>query len=176
LDRLLADIPLRLAALEHVQTHSLLVVAGQAHDRSRATIRSLVFHGRTPVNVDGHPRRYEITLRPLFFLSANGMGRLVTLIHELMHVGPQCDGSLDEGRRHGEGRVSFDGQALAYARRYARVAAPNVLAPLGHNGELLMRQWRIRPSAALTRTYGNTHLFLGPVLIRTARDERTVWW
>ncbi|MEW5848527.1 MAG: hypothetical protein AB2A00_06915 [Myxococcota bacterium] len=172
LDRLVVDVTRRVPQLGHVRPSEILVVAGAAKDTSRATIRTL----EVPVTVEGHRRRFEVTLRPLFFLDANGLGRLVTLMHELHHISPAGAGLAAE-RRHGAAEGDFDDHVESLARNYCQVAPMAVLAPLGHHGEVLCRQWRIRPGATgPARRYSDQHLFLGPVLMQTPRRERTGWW
>jgi len=128
------------------------------------------------VLVDGHVRHFEITLRPLFFLKANGLGRLVTLFHELFHLAPDGSGLADERRHRGNHR-SNDVTVESLARSYVDAAPAALLAPLGHEGEVLMDQWRIRPSRdCALRQVTREHLFLGPVPMHTPKRERCVWW
>jgi hypothetical protein len=177
LDALLAHAVEHVDAFRHVRAEQVLVVGGAALKHSRATIRGFP-DGQAPIIKVGTRRiRYEITLRPLFLLQANGLGRLCTLFHELFHIGPLADGALDPSRRHGAPGGDFDAVVERLARRYAKTAPPDLLAPLGHHGEVLLQQWRVRPgNADHARVYGEKHLFTGPVAMRTPRGQRTVWW
>lgn len=159
----------------HVRATTLMVVAGAALGRSRASIRG--FGALSPrVLLDGRVRRYEITLRPLFFLNANAPGRLATLFHELFHVG-QPEGELDSTRGHGTGRAPFEAEVERLAAGYAKTAPPSVLSPLGHHGEVLCRQWRVRPQGTeKARVFTEKHVFVGPVPMRTPVGQRSVWW
>ena len=133
-------------AFHQLNPQQLLVVAGAARESSRATIRFLDEKSLPRVMIDGVHKRFEITLRPLFFLDANGLGRLMTLFHELLHMEENGE-ALSVARRHAGHPKSLDAQVEKLARAYALKAPSKVLACLGHNGEVLMRQWRIRPGA-----------------------------
>jgi hypothetical protein len=171
LDALLQHACASVAELHHVKAKAVLLVAGGALDESRASIRGL---DGLKVTVDAQRRHYEVTLRPLFFLSSNALGRLITLFHELFHISPAADGTLDPQRRHGAPGGAFDREVETLARRYARTAPAELLVPLGHHGEVLMRQWRIRPSAGTRRaSFGDAQMFVGPVRMVTPRHGRT---
>ena len=177
LQRLLLDIPARVPELGHVDAQAVLVVAAAAKDHSRATIRPLTLPGHPRVVVAGTQRRFEIALRPLFFLEANGLGRLVTLFHELFHVDPDAPTQLSNARRHAGPAGRFNRQVELLARSYAAKARPRLLAPLGHEGEVLVQQWRVRPGAGVTPgLFGDHHLFVGPVAMHTPRPDRSGWW
>src|SRR5262245_14178645 len=117
----------RIPELSHVHASRVLLVAGAARENSRATIRPL--HD-VKVTIDGHRRCYEVTLRPLFFLKANGLGRLITLCHELFHIHPACNGQLHQERRHGEADGDFDGLMEDLSRAYVKTAPPRLLSAL----------------------------------------------
>jgi hypothetical protein len=176
LDRLLVDVVARVPDLSHVHPAGLLLVAAAAKDHSRATIRPLNLPGHPRVVVSGTPRALEIALRPLFFLDANGPGRLVTLFHELFHVDPHAPDRLGDARRHGGPGGRFNRHVEEMARAYAAAAPPRLLAPLGHHGEVLVRQWRVRPGPGVTPgLFGDEHLFWGPVPMLTPRRHRSGW-
>jgi hypothetical protein len=167
----------KVPAFRHVDAGALLCVAGAALKHSRATIRGFVDGDSPVITVRARRVRYEITLRPLFFLQANGLGRLCTLFHELFHISRQADGTLDESRRHGRPGGDFDAQVEQLARRYAQRAPLELIAPLGHEGEVLLQQWRVRPgSGPGARVFTEKHLFLGPVVMHTPKGQRTSWW
>ncbi|MBI5497967.1 MAG: hypothetical protein HY904_23390 [Deltaproteobacteria bacterium] len=175
LDALLADLCKRVDAFRHIRPTAVLVVAGAAQEHSRATIRG--FPRGPTVTVARVRRRYEVTLRPLFFQSANGLGRLVTLCHELFHVGPACDGMLDEHRRHARAGSGFDDVVERLARDYAARAPHRLLEPLAHEGEVLFRHWRVRPGGETDAgRYTERDLFEGPLCMHTPRGARSGWW
>jgi len=184
--RILEDIAARVPEFNHIQPERVLVTAGQARKKSRATTRPFSF-GETGTRksengklykpiVKWHGRRvrYEITLRPLFFLRSNATHRLRTLFHELFHLSQQFDGTLDDNRRHDVlPRRDFDRQLRPMIRGYEKLAPAWVLGLLAHDGEVLVLQWlerpphRYRPGAAVKRSYSQDDLFLGPVLMHT---------
>jgi hypothetical protein len=69
--RLVRDVAERLPALSHVRPSRVLIVAGEARGKSRATIRPATLPGpdgrRRFLRVRGRRMLYVITLRPLWF-------------------------------------------------------------------------------------------------------------
>src|SRR5204862_91223 len=76
-------------------------------------IRPLTFGGDPPrdtsrdgrwakprITIAGRRMLYEICLRPRFFLALSRADRLITLAHELWHIGPAFDRTLSATRRH----------------------------------------------------------------------------
>lgn len=183
--RMLRDIKLRVPELDHLEPDRILVTAGQARKRSRATIRPYAF-GETAtrhsasghlfkplVKVGGRTIRYEIILRPLFFLRSTPLERLRTLFHELYHLAPRFDGTLAEERRHSElPRKEFDAELVPLVKAYATVAPTWVHELLSHEGEVLVLQWLERPANryrskdVVRQRYTEQDLFLGPVPMR----------
>lgn len=185
--RILRDIQLRVPEFAHLQPERILVTAGQARKRSRATIRPYCFADTATrrsesgllekplVKLGGKVIRYEIVLRPLFFLRSTPLERLRTLFHELFHLSPEFDGTLDETRRHTSmPRRQFDAKILPLMKHYALTAPSWVHDLLSTDGEVLVMQWLERPasrvrhkdSTAKTR-FNEADLFLGPVLMKT---------
>ena len=94
------------------------------------------------------------------------------LLHELLHISPRFDGTLDPERRHsrlGEGR--FEALLRPLLRRYLADGDASLLGGLGHHGDVLARQWLERPTPRSTarQTYTEKHLFLGPITMITRR-------
>jgi len=188
---LIRDIARRLPELAHVRAERVLVVAGEARRRSRATIRPLRFADgalRSPTGQRRKPRvrfrgrevLYVMTLRPLFFRQSTPEQRLRTVLHELLHVAPAFDGTLDPRHRHAE--LS----PRAYARvlqplmtRYLPLCPPALLRALASNGEVLVRHWLERPPTTLVvgsrerLRYDEEQTFLGPVRMITRRRRRS---
>jgi hypothetical protein len=187
LRRMLEDIAQRVPEFAYIEPQRILITAGQARKKSRATTRPFSF-GETGTRksengklykpiVKWHGRRvrYEITLRPLFFMRSSAAQRLRTIFHELYHLSQQFDGTLDASRRHDVlPRGDFDRLLRPMIRRYEKLAPAWVNALLAHNGEVLILQWlerpphRYRPGAAVKRRYTHDDLFLGPVLMLTS--------
>ena len=184
LSLILRDIEARVPEFQHLKAERILVTSGQARKKSRATTRPFSFAetktrrsetGRLYkpiVVVNGKRTRYEITLRPLFFMRSTPRQRLKTLFHELYHISPAFDGTLAEERRHDHlPRPAFDAELGPLLRRYEKNAAPWVMHTLSHVGEVMVLQWlerpphRYRPSQTVKRRYSGRDLFLGPVLM-----------
>ncbi len=185
LGRILRDIEQRVPELAHVRASRILITAGQARKKSRATTRPFAFAetktrrsetGRLYkpiVTIGGKRVRYEITLRPLFFLRSSARERLRTIFHELYHISPRFDGTLAEERRHVKlPRKAFDLDVSRMLRNYEKKMPDWVLTALGPRNEVLVLQWlerpphRYRPSQVKKKRYGERDLFLGPVLMR----------
>ena len=107
---LMRDLSTRSPEFSHLVPARVLVVAGEARRASRGSVKPLAFararsrdHSgvRKPVvRVDGRRMLYCVTLRPLFFRDSRPAQRIETLLHELYHVSPVFDGTLDPARRH----------------------------------------------------------------------------
>lgn len=177
LERLLAALCRDVEELRDLDPTAILVVAVSAHSTAAASVRSFDAVARS-VRVEGHDRRWELALRPPFFLTGDPGRRLATLVHELLHLDGERPGRLREDRRH---RVhpheAHERLARALARQWLQGGDLELLAPLGHDGEVLLRQWRHRPvPATRERAFTGRDLFAGPVPLRTPRRARTVWW
>ncbi len=102
----------------HLEPARIVVVAGEARRASRGTVKPLCFPGgrRTDslgrkkplVKVHGKRMLYSITLRPLFFRRSTVRQRVATVLHELFHISPQFDGTLDHKRRHDHAGEGFE--------------------------------------------------------------------
>lgn len=167
--RVAADLAHTLPEMAHLKASRILFVAGEARRASRATVKPLGGKGGHRVVLQGRRVLYLVTLRPKFFRSSTPEQRVATLLHELLHISPRFDGTLAEERRHdhlpGE---AFDKLLEPLLRRYLAAGDPALLAALGHDGEVLARQWLERPTGAGgRRRYTEADLFLGPVVMVT---------
>lgn len=163
LDPLLADFTRELCrarpdAFGHLVPERILFVAGAARRAARASIRGFADPkpgaARTPqVFVNRERIRYEVCLRPRFFLDARPEARARVLAHELWHISQACDGHLHPDRRHGarpEAALEAELDALLEGFDPKRTALwPTLEGP----GERRLRAWRVRPPGAL-RTAG----------------------
>ena len=175
------DIARQLPEFSHVRADRLLVVAGEARRRSRATIRPLRSavtgsRGRPRVRFRGREVRYLLTLRPLFFRDATVDERLATVLHELFHLPASFDGTLAPSRRHAVlPGPAFDALLSPLVARYRALCPESLLRQLAFDGEVLVRQWLEKPPVKLKpgrhgrRVYDEAQTFLGPVRMRTRR-------
>ncbi len=168
--QVVADMADSLPELAHVRPSRILFVAGEARRGSRATIKPLGGRGHPRVTLEGRRALYCITLRPKFFRSSTLEERVATLLHELLHASPSFDGTLSPERRHEKLSPSRYAQLIEpLLTRYLACANPRLLKKLGHDGEVLARQWLERPTGkAGRRVYTEEDLFLGPVEMLTA--------
>lgn len=184
LTALLRDIARNVPEFAHVKPSRVLVVAGEARRASRGTVKPLAYAGgrsvdratgrRKPiVRIRGRRMLYSITLRPLFFRESTPEERVETLLHELFHIAPAFDGTLDRGRRHSKMGAAFTRTLRPIVRAYLRAVPKSILAAFSFHGEVLVRQWLERPTATFLpdvhqrRVYTEEHLFLGPVEMLT---------
>ncbi|MBM4068115.1 MAG: hypothetical protein FJ271_04125 [Planctomycetes bacterium] len=134
--RLLVDIVARCAALAHVDVSRLLL--GMTRSRNgrphglQARVTPLRLSPRDPRRIDGeqvqryyldhHEFYYLLTFVLPRFLDLDFSEKLITLFHELHHIGPRCDGDLRlaDGRCawHGRSRRQFDQEMARQARAY----------------------------------------------------------
>jgi len=189
---LLRDVARAIPEFSHIRASRVLVVAGEARRASRATVKPLAFagsktrdklgHRKPVVRIRGKRVLYCITLRPLFFRASTPEGRIGTLLHELYHVSPSFDGTLDRNRRHARSGPRFSRTLRPLVFRYLKRCPPEVLAPFAHDGEVRVWQWLERPPAfympgrTRQRTrYTEDQLFLGGVrmISRRARLAKT---
>lgn len=169
--RLVADMACTLPELTHIDAKRILFVAGEARRASHATVKALGKKGRPEVRLFGRRILYCITLRPKFFRASTPEQRVATLLHELLHISPRFDGSLDEGRRHETIADSgFAGLLAPLEQRYREAGDPQLLAGLRQDGVVLVRQWLERPTGKGGRArYTEKQLFVGPVRMLTPR-------
>lgn len=174
----------------HVRASRILVVAGEARRASRGTVKPLTFAGgrstekgtgrRKPVvKVGGKRMLYSITLRPLFFRNSTPEERVATILHELFHISPTFDGTLDRARRHARMGRDFSKSLRPLVERYLNECPEALLTALSYSGEVLVHQWLERPTAtfipeltSMHRIYTEAHLFTGPVEMITRRKKR----
>jgi hypothetical protein len=177
LQRLLADLCARTDELSALDSRAILPVAAAAHGRAAASVRSLDDAAKD-VTVAGHRRRWELSLRPTFFLEGDAGRRLGTLVHELLHLDPRSPGKLLEERRHkNRTHEEHEVQARDLAARWLAEADAALYAPLAHDGELLMTTWRARPVPSTAKErFSDADVFLAPVRMVTPKARRSVWW
>jgi hypothetical protein len=188
IQELLTDVSRRMREFSHVQPARVLVVAGEARRASRGSVKPLAFAGakshdatglRKPVvKVNGRRMLYCITLRPLFFRASTPEARVETLLHELFHVSPGFDGTLDPSRRHACLGPAFRRTFRPLVRRYLRRCPPEVLAPFAYRGPVRVLQWLERPPAfhlpgpnKSRRRYTEEQLFVTTLELLTKRRK-----
>jgi hypothetical protein len=181
---LLAHVAATMREFRHVDPNAILVVAGEARRASRGTVKPLCFSNgsrkdglgrRKPlVTFHGHRVLYSITLRPLFFRKSTPRQRVATILHELFHIAPAFDGTLDATRRHAEAGDGFEAEFTPIERRYWKRIPPEVLEGFAYDGEVRVLQWLEKPQSWLPgerashrRRYTEKHLFAGIVRIKT---------
>ena len=187
INALIRDAARNIPEFAHIKPSRILVVAGEARRASRGTVKPLAFAGAKSVDrttgrkkpivrVQGKRMLYSIPLRPLFFRHSTPQERVETILHELFHVSPAFDGTLDRTRRHERMGPNFARSLRPIVRRYLKQCPSSVLEAFSFHGEVLMLQWLERPTAAflpkinnMRRVYTEEHLFLGPVQMRTRR-------
>jgi hypothetical protein len=184
--RLIRDIAAQMPEFSHIKASRILIVAGEARRASRGSIKPLMINPvnrrRKPVvKFNGRRMLYCITLRPLFFRSSTAHDRIGTLLHELFHISPLFDGTLDEQRRHETVGRGFSAKLRPLVRRYLRQCPPELWAAFAYDGEVWVQQWLERPSASLIRgkrgvrlVYTEVQLFRAPVrmITRSTRPLR----
>lgn len=133
----LADLARTLPELRHVDAARLTVKLARNRKRTR--------HGRCAKLVPGDGRYDVYVYWPRFHDQAYE-DKLLTLVHELWHIGPACDGALRvmEGGAHGRSREEYDDALRPLLRDYLRV----------RNGELMLRFLELSVED-LCRSYGS---------------------
>lgn len=184
---LMRDLAARSPEFAHLVPAKVLVVAGEARRASRGSVKPLTFAGgrsrdpggaRKPVvRVGGRRMLYCVTLRPLFFRQARPEQRIETLLHELYHVSPSFDGTLDPTRRHARLGPGFSRGFRPLVRRYLRQCPREVLAPFARHGPVRILAWLERPPATHARgrsrrVYTDEHLYTATVQMLTRRRHR----
>lgn len=190
LGSLVRDIAATMPEFAHVRASKVLVVAGEARRASRGTVKPLCFSGAKSVDgitgrkkpivkIEGRRMLYSITLRPLFFRDSTPADRVGTILHELFHIAPEFDGTLDRKRRHARMGPNFGRVLRPLVRRYLKQCPKEILEALSYDGEVLVQQWLERPTAAflpdlskMRRVYTEEQLFLGPVRMITRAPPR----
>jgi hypothetical protein len=169
----------------HVDPAKIVVVAGEARRASRSTVRPLAFTGgrrkdslgrkKPLVKLHGVRVLYTITLRPLFFRRSTPRQRVATILHELFHIAPAFDGTLDVQRRHQHAGDGFEVAFRPVERRAWKGLPEELRALFAHDGEVWVKQWLERPQAWSTgekashrALYTERHLFDGVVRMKTA--------
>jgi len=191
------DAARRIPELSKLDPSRILVVAGEARRASRATVRPLRFacsgdrisadgkRAKPVVQIRGRRMLYVVTFRPRFFLQASPEKRVETILHELWHISPDFDGTLDRQRRHSSlpGGL-FREQFRPVVERYLEQMPEALLDGLSHDGEVIMRQWIERPApffpideAGANRSgrrplFTEAQLFYGPLKMVTRRPRK----
>ncbi len=190
--RIIRDASRRLPEFSHIRAGHILVLAGEARRRSRATIRPLHYatthERRSSTGLRLKPRvlfrgrriLYVITLRPMFFRASTPEERVQTILHELFHISKRFDGTLHAERRHERAQERFHRRLVPLVRSYMEEIPQEYLDILSHNGVALARQWLEKPTPSYRagtskgkrrymgrRLYDERHTFLGPVMMIT---------
>ncbi len=186
MEALVADIVRRLPAFEHIDPDRLLLAVSRARrgglSGTFARIYPLRFEGgvsrwtrragRTlqtyempPVLHGGREILYIITFLLPRFQNLPFEAKLATVIHELYHVGPACDGDIrrlpGKNFAHGPSRELYDQRMAALAAEYLRRGADRRLT------EFLEHDFR-----TLERRYGGvTGLRVSPPVPRLVATE-----
>jgi hypothetical protein len=183
---LLRHVAKTLPELSYIKPSKILVVAGEARRASRGTVKPLAFKGGRRVGSDGRRKPmvkvrnkrmlYCVTLRPLFFRRSTARQRIETLLHELYHISPQFDGTLDPRRRHARGGETFTEGFAPLLKQYLKTCPAEIWAPFAYDGEVRIQMWLERPSSFFysgqsngRRIYTEDQLFVGPVRMMTKR-------
>ena len=164
-------------ALDGIDSKTIVVVALSAFGTAAASVRAL--DGMAEKVVLGGQRKYiEIGLRPPFFREGDLVGRLETLMHELLHLDPNTPGALRDDYRHDERtQAEVDAEARTLVDTLLQTIDPVLVAPLGHDGEVLMRHWARRPVGhTASRSFDDKDVYLAPVRMLTPKGARSTWW
>lgn len=137
--RLCDDIALQCPEFAHIDTRSMLFTFTPARNRNghglQARVTPMRFRGGDRVRYIGGVRyvaqRYTVAGREMLylvtfclprFLDQSFTEKLVTVFHELYHIGPMFDGDLrrHEGRYtvHTRSKKDYDGLMAEWAKRY----------------------------------------------------------
>lgn len=168
--------------LGHVDPDRVLVVAGAARRAANASIRPLTYGGDPPkrtrgrflkpsITVGGIAMRYEICLRPRFFLHLDPEERARVLAHELWHASSSFDGTLDPDRRHHGTGAKGASDVDRIVAAWLDAGAPRRDA-VTYDDEIRVRAWVSRPPSRIPRdagmrdTYDERDLFYAAVVVR----------
>ena len=165
--RLCADMIARLTPLGHIDLAKVAISFRQARTASRhglyASVTPLRFAGgaieavrrgrrwRYPrlIGPDGREWLYILSFYLPRFLDLSFREKLETIVHELWHIGPNCDGDLrrHQGRcyAHGHSQQSYDAQLKPLIDHYLQSAAPAELYDFLHDNfaALVKRHGRV---------------------------------
>ncbi|MBS2025015.1 MAG: hypothetical protein JST92_21660 [Deltaproteobacteria bacterium] len=169
--RVLEDVSRTLPEFQHIDASRILMVAGEARRSSRATVKAFGKKDDPAIVIGGRRALYSITLRPKFFRTSTAEERVATLLHELLHISPAFDGTLDESHRHDAlGKNGLSPLVAPLLERYLDAGDPQLLMQLGYDGEVIARQWLERPTGDASRKrYTEKQLFVGPLRMITRR-------
>ncbi len=177
LESLLASLITDLPAFNGIEHNRIIVVYSSAYGLVAASIRPLGVCAKS-IEIKGHRKNIELSLRPKFFFEGSPIRRLVTILHELLHIDQQNPHQLLVKHKHQNiSQKALDKLAVKQATLWLQLKKFKLLAPLGHNGEVLIRQWKHMPvENTSTRIFSDKDIFLSPMIMKTKRNKRTVWW
>lgn len=177
LDLIVAALAAAAPTFASVRPSRIAVVSLSAYGNAAASVRSLDGTAKKIV-LGGESKTIEIGLRPMFFREGDLVGRVVTLVHEMLHIDPDRPDALRESYRHAErSQKAVDDEAETVAKEAIGNIDPVVLAPLAHEGEVLMRAWMRRPTPSTENVvFDDKDVFLTPIRIRTPENARSGWW
>lgn len=177
LDAIVAALIGAAPSLSPLNPSSIALVALSAYGTAAASVRSLEGTAKKIV-LGGEVKTIEIGLRPAFFQEGDLVGRVVTLVHEMLHLDPESPGALRASYRHVErSQQAVDQEAEEVAKDVIGEIDPVVLAPLAHDGEVLMRAWMRRPVPATKEMrFDDKDVFRTPIRMRTPPEARSSWW
>lgn len=134
--RLLAAVVAGCEPLRHIDVSRLLVAVTRTRNNRSHGLQARITplrpdsRGR-PAGATGQVQRYFLGRHEFYyvmtfflprFLNQDFSEKLVTLFHELYHIGPRCQGDLrvgkDSRRLHSPGRQQYDREMAALAREY----------------------------------------------------------
>ena len=186
IDSLVADMVKRLPSLGHVDPSQVLFIAADARHSSRATLRPTRFpdgkrtngsgtYVKPKISWKGKDIKYMIELRPKFFRDSTEKERIATIIHELLHMSTDFDGTIPSSKSHRNPAADdISEQSSILAGEYMSSAPAGIIKPMGMNGEVMMRQWlerppfRIKTPVGVKKTnYNERDVFTGPMIIIT---------
>lgn len=157
-----------------VDVDAIVVVGLAAHGLAAASVRPLTTCAASVV-IDQKRRTLELGLRPPFFLDGDAPARLCTLCHELLHVAGE--GLREENRHIRKSHDALEDEARAIAAELLTRLDPKEVLCLAHDGEVLLRAWRHRPTEHThLRAFTDDDCFRQPVRMVTAPERRGGWW
>lgn len=176
-ERLLDDLTQRLEELQAIEAKRILVVGLSARGSGAATVRSFQGNAKSVI-INDDARTWELGLRPVFFQTGDAARRLTTLIHELLHLSATDPSGFRPEFRHATcSQHQLDEIASTLAERWLKISDVDLIQPLAHHGEGLLRHWLIRPSETHDHyAFTDADVFDAPISMKTPPSKRSVWW
>jgi hypothetical protein len=157
-----------------VDVDAIVLVGLAAHGLAAASVRPLKTCAQSVV-IDKTRRTLELGLRPPFFLDGDAPTRLCTLCHELLHIAGE--GMREENRHIRKSHDALEDEARAIAGELLARLDPKEVLCLAHDGEVLLRAWRHRPTEQTQlRPFTDDDCFRQPVRMVTPLERRGGWW